>query len=640
VTQSPTVVRAGLLVCLFAASLGIISHAQVLTGTLTGLVVDQTEAVIPGASVTVTDVSTGREYRTTSDSAGAFTVTNLPNGVYRVMVEAKGFAKATIERVQLGVSQIAKVTARLEVARLGTEVVVTAEQAVVQTETAELKNVIDRAQIINLPLPTRNPLDLVRTMPGIATPTSSGIADSFVHGLRGNSTNITQDGINVADNFVKTSAFFALSAPTVDTVGEFNVSVGGIGADAGFGAAQVSIRTHRGSNEFHSSLFWFQRNDNLNANTWFNNAATVPRPYQLQNRIGASAGGPVYIPKVYDGRNRTFVFGTYEAYREPLSRSRTRTVLTPDARKGLFTYVPTSGGPARQVDLLSLGTLGTSAARPVINTDVMNFYSAMAPTEGLSDTGCASDTYNIRCFVFNLPGKNVVDRYTLRVDQQLTNDHAIEFVFNQSDFDSTPDLLNGIEPMFPKSKGGNQASRRQVATWAWQSVFGPSKTNELRFGFTRAPVGFNLFEDYKDTGGYQLTVGTVTDPTMTQANMPQGRNTPVRQLIDNFAWVRGGHSLRFGGEYRQILANSYFYNVVVPRVNLGSNSANPNGITTDKFPGGISSGDLGRASGVFNLVTGLLGSIQQGFNHTSPKSGFVPGVPRRIDPIQHHSCPN
>ena len=631
-----TLVTPLLVLLLFAGAI----HAQVLTGTITGLVVDPTEAVIPGAAVTVKDLSTGREYKTVSDSTGAFTVTNLPNGFFSVLVDAKGFAKVNIERVQVYLSQTAKVTARMELAKLGAEVVVLAEQTVIQTESAELKNSIDRAQIINLPLPTRNPLDLVRVMPGIATPTSSGIADSFVHGLRGNSTNLTQDGINVADNFVKTSAFFAISAPTVDTVGEFNVSIGGIGADAGFGAAQVSIRTHRGSNEFHGSLFWFQRNDNLNANVWFNNAANVPRPFQLQNRIGASAGGPVYIPKIYDGRNRTFVFGTYEAYREPLSRSRTRTVLTPDARKGLFTYVPTSGGAPQQVNLLTLGTLGASTSPPALNPAVMDIYNAEVPTAGMSDTGCAGDTYNIRCFVFNLPGKSIQDRYTLRVDQQLTNDHSLEFVFNQSDFDSTPDLLNGIEPRFPakdpKARGGSQASRRQVLTWAWQAIFGSSKTNELRFGYTRAPVGFNLFENYKETGGYQMGVGTVTDPIYTQTNMPQGRNTPVRQLIENFAWVRGGHSLRFGGEYRQILANSYFYNTVVPLVTLGSNSANPNGITAAKFPGGISSGDLGRAGGIFNLVTGLLGSVQQGFNHTSPKSGFVPDVPRRIDPIQHN----
>ncbi|HEV8133009.1 MAG TPA: carboxypeptidase-like regulatory domain-containing protein [Acidobacteriota bacterium] len=609
--------------------------AQVQNGTLTGAVADPSGAVIPGASVSVVDLNTGQTYNVVSDDSGVFIVPSLPNGFYRVTVEMPGFQTVTIDRVQVFVSQTARVVAKMQLSTVGTQVVVSSEQVTVQTESVELKNSVDRRQIMDLPLPTRNPLDLVRTMTGIVTPTASGIADAFVHGLRGNATNITQDGINVADNFVKTSSFFAISAPTVDTVGEFNVSIGGIGVDAGFGAAQVNIVTQRGSNDFHGSLFWFQRTNAFNANTWFNNASGVPRPFQLQNRIGASAGGPVFIPKVYNGRNRTWVFGSYEAFREPLSRPRTRTVLTPSARLGSFTYTPTSGGAAQTVNLLTLGTIGTSSVTPTINKAVMDFYNSLVPAEGLTDAGCGGgDVANIRCFVFNLPGKGVQDRYTLRADHQLTERHSLEFVFNQADFDSTPDLLNGIEPNFPKSPGGAQVSRRQVLTWGLHSVFGTNKTNEVRVGYQRAPVGFNLFEDYKSTGGFQLTVPRVTDPTITSTNLPQGRNTPVRQVIDNFAWIKGSHAIRFGGEFRLVLANSYFFNTVVPLVTLGSNSANPNGITAAKFPGGINAGDLSRASDVFNLVTGLLGSIQQGFNHTSPSSGFVRGVPRNINPIQ------
>src|SRR5262249_2204947 len=334
------------------------------------------------------------------------------------------------------------------------------------------------------PLPTRNPLDLVRTMAGITSPTSSGIGDSFVHGPRGNATNVTFDGINAADNFVKTSAFFGINTPTVDTVGEFTVSVGGVGADAGFGAAQVSMVTQRGGSEFHGSAYWFQRTNALNANTWFNNASGILRPFQLQNRLGASAGGPVILPKIYNGRNKTFIFGNYEAYREPLSRPRVPTVLTPSARQGLFTYTPNSGGGPQAVDLLSLGTIGTSSTKPTVNAAVMNFYNSLVPADGLSDAACpVGDGVNIRCFPFNLPGKGIIDRYTLRVDHYLTQNHQLEFVWHQQDFDSRPDLLNGIEPTFPKSTVGSQGSRSQLFVWALHSIFGPNKTNEFRVGY-------------------------------------------------------------------------------------------------------------------------------------------------------------
>ena len=647
-----TLLTASALFCVVLLLSAVPGFAQVLNGTLAGSVMDPQSLGVPGAKVTVVDRATGRQYTATTDETGAFTVNNLEKGTYRVSVEATNFAKFTIESVQVNVAQAAKVIVKMELAATGTEVMVVDTQTVIDTESAELKSSVDRRQIIELPLPTRNPLDLVRTMPGVVTPTSSGIADAFVHGLRGNSTNITQDGINVADNFVKTSSFFAISAPTVDTVGEFNVSIGGIGVDSGFGAAQVSIVTQRGQNAFHGSAYWFQRTRVLNANTWFNNAAGVPRPFQLQNRIGVNAGGPVYLPKLFNGKNRFWVFGNYEAYREPLARSRTRVVLSDAARTGSFTYAATCGagtqpacpagvtnGQLITANLLALGTAGQPSGQPApISTTVMNFYNLLVPSAN-TDAGCGSgDTRNIRCFTFNLPGSSVQDRYTLRADYQLTKNHSIEFVYNRANFASTPDLLNGIEPQFPKSPGGAQTSIREVYSWGMNSIFGNNKTNEARAGYQHAPVQFNLFNDFSTTGGFQITTpGVLTDPTLTSGNLPQGRNTPVRQATDNFAWVKGRHTLRFGGEYRQILANSFFFNTVVPRVFLGQNTAsNPDGLSAGKFNGGISSGDLTRAQTVFDMVTGLLNSVSQGFNHTSATSGFVAGKPRVINPIQHN----
>lgn len=637
--QDPWFVLRLALVAIFLVAAGV--SGQVLTGTITGTVVDPTDAVIPGAKVTVTDLGTGRVYSATTDSNGTFTFTNLPNGFFSVQVEAEGFAKFQSPRVQVNVAQTSRVYAKLELAKAGSEVIVTSEQTVVETESPELKNSVDRKQIMNLPLPTRNPLDLVRTMPGIVTPTTSGIADAFVHGLRGNSTNITQDGINVADNFVKTSSFFALSAPTVDSTGEFNVSIGGIGVDAGFGAAQVNIRTQRGSSDFHGSVFWYQRTNAFNANTWFNNSNGVdssgnpisPRPYQLQNRIGVNAGGPVYIPKLYEQKDKTFVFGTYEAFREPLSRSRTRIVLTPAARMGDFTYTPTSGGGPVTVNLLTMpGTAGLP-----LNNDVVSYYNAIVPNPNTT-SGCTNDGVNTQCFQFNLPGTSNQDRYVIRADHQLTPNHAIEFVYTRANFSSIPDLLNGIEPNFPNAIGGGQVSHREVYAAAWHSSWGASKTNEVRFGLQRAPVAFDLFEDYAATGSYQLNLPLVTDPTIVQGNLPQGRNTPVRQLMDNFAWSSGNHLWRFGGEWRLVLADSYFFNTVVPSVTIGSATSNSDGISSADFTpfGDISSGDLGRARNIYQILTGLVSGVTQGFNHTSPTSGFVAGVPRTVDPIQHN----
>ena len=615
------------------------AFSQVLTGTLTGTVMDQSNALVPGAAVAVKNLETGKEFKTTTDAKGEFTFTNVPDGAYSVTIDQPGFARAQVARVDVAVSNVTNVPVKLEVAKTGTEVVVESQATTVQTESAELKNTITRSQLDEIPLPTRNPMDLVKAFAGILTPNISGVTggDAFVNGLRGNTTNLTQDGINVQDNFVKTSAFFALSAPVADSIGEFNVTVGGVGADAGFGSAQVSMVTQHGSNDPHGSVYWYQRNNFLNANTWFNNQSGTPTPFQHQNRLGATVGGPVWLPKVYHGKNKTFFFFAYEGYREPRAQPRTRTVMTTSAEQGLFTYTPTTGGGPVTVNLLNVGTIGTSSVKPAINQTTMGIYTKYVPQSGYTDAGCGSgDGTNVRCIALNLAGVNNQDRYTVRADHQLTSKHSIEFVFNEAKFNTAPDFLNSNEPPFPGAPwAGGQISTRQVAVWALQSVINEHQTNEFRVGFQRAPVAFAYSNTFGETNGAQVAYSTVTSPIETTTNLPQGRNTPERQFIDNYAWVKGTHQIRFGGEYRWLVADSYFWNTVFPRVSIGSNSANSNSLSSATLPG-ISAAELTLANSIFNNITGMLGSISQGFNHTSPTSGYVSGQPENYTPVQQN----
>ena len=611
--------------------------AQVLTGTISGTVSDPSGAVVPGATVSASDSQTGQSYKVTADQSGNFTLTNLPNSTYRVTVEHPGFAKVTVAGVVVSVSQTTPLPVKLELASASTEVVVEATQAGVQTESAELKNTVDREQLDTMPLPTRNPLDLVKAFAGVLTPNNgAGTAgDAFVNGLRGNTTNLTQDGVNVQDNFVKTSGFFAISAPIADAIGEFNMTVGGVGADAGFGSAQVTMITQRGTNQYHGEAYWYQRTSFLNANSWFNNQSGTPTPFQLQNRLGATLGGPVWIPKLYHGKNRTFFFFSYQAYREPRSQPRTRTVMTSAAETGQFTYTPTTGGGPQTVNLLNIGTIGNTGLKPAINSAIMGIYTKYVPQSGYTDAGCGSgDTINIRCISLNLGGVNNQNYYTVRADQQIGSKNTFEFVFNEAQFNTAPDFLNSNEPSFPGAPWtGGQLSTRQVFVWALTSVLSPTKTNEFRVGYQRAPVAFAYGNTFGETGGNQVAYQTVTSPIETTTNLPQGRNTPVRDFIDNFAWVRGNHQLRFGGQYHWLLANSYLYNTVFPRISLNSNAANPDNLSTATLPG-ISAAELTIAQSIFHDITGLMGSVSAGYNHTSPTSGYVAGVPEQYTPVE------
>jgi hypothetical protein len=623
------------LIVLMAVSL---APAQILTGTLTGTVSDTSDAVVPNAVVTATDLNSGLVYKEKTNSSGEYTFTSLPNSTYKLTVEFPGFSKVEVNNVHVDVSQTSRIPVKLAIEKTGTEVIVEAQQTSVQSESAELKSTVDNAQLVNMPLPTRNPLDLVKTFAGITTPNTTSVTggDAFVHGLRGNDTNLTQDGINVQDSTVKTSAFFAISSPVADTIEEINVSVGGIGTDGGFGAAQVSMVTKKGTNQYHGTAYWYQRTDALNANTWFNNEAGVKRPFQLQNRIGATVGGPASIPKLYNAKNKTFFFFSYQAYREPRASPTTRSVEVPSAEQGLFTYTPTGSSSPTTVNLLNVGTIGNTGIKPTINPTLGPLYTGIVPQSGYTNAGCGGDAVNISCLVFNEKGINNQDYYTVRMDEQLGQKNTFQFIYNRANYNTSPDFLNSNQPPFLDSPwSGGQISTRSTFTWAWITTLSPTMTNEVRIGYQHAPVSFAYGYNFADTGGNQVLYSTVTSPVMTSTNFPQGRNSPVQQYIDNYAWVKGTHQMRFGGEYRRNVATDYLYNTVFPRTTLGVNASNPDNLSTATLPG-ISAGELTLANSIFVNDTGLLGSISQGFNHTSPTSGYVPGVPEQYTPIQQN----
>jgi hypothetical protein len=590
---------------------------------------DPSGAVVPNATIKAVDLATNRESTATAGKNGEFVIPGLTEGFYKVTISARGFSDYVVGAMQVNVSQTAHINAKLTVGAVGTEVSVVADQASVQTETAEVKFAIDQKQIMNMSLPTRNPLDIVRLLPGMSTPTGGVTGgDVIVHGLRANSTNITLDGINIADNYVKTSSFFGINAPVVDSVGEFNVSTSGIGVDAGFGAAQVSMRTARGTNGLHGAVYWFQRNSFLNANTYFNKQQTpvTKRPFQLQNRLGFNVGGPVFAPKIYNGKNKLFFFGSFEAYRQPASQSQVRTVWTPAARNGMFTYTGTDKAQ-HTVNILDPtlgGKIGGTGLPVVSNAALLGVYNSVAPAPtGFS--GCSgADNFNIGCYLWNASGVSKQQRYAGRIDYNINNNHSVEATYNQQNFLSAPDFLNSGVASFPGPGGSAQESKRQLFSWAVHSTFGTNKTNEARFGLTRAPVSFSLKQDYSPSGNVQIVVPTVSNPYFVQGNFPQGRNTPVRQFTDNFAWVKGHHTLKLGGEWRWISALSFLYSYTqYPRLDIASSPQGTGLTDPTKFPGGISSTDLTKAGNLFAFVTGMLGSTRQGYVRTSPTSGYV-----------------
>jgi hypothetical protein len=619
------------LTALFALSLiGSTAFGQVTRTSLSGLINDQTGAAVSGAKVTAKHIATNEEFRTTTDAQGAFIFPSMPLGKFSVTIEAAGFKRVEAQNVTLEVGVPAKLNLAMEVGQVSEAVVVSGEaQEVINTTNPTLTNVINTRQVKDLPLLNRDPLGLARLQAGISV-AGDDTRNASVGGLRGTATNVTQDGINAMDNFVKTSSFFAISAPSLDSTSEFSVTVGTVGSDAGRGVAQVRMVTKSGSNAFHGRLFYQHRNDALNANNFFNNATNLAKPVQRQHFFGFNVGGPVLAPK-YNGRDKSFFFFSYEGFRENFQTSRNRRVLTPEARQGIFRYTG-SDGQVQSVNLLNIGSFNS------LNSVTGAQLNAMpAPNNTL-----VGDGLNTAGFRFNVTGTDPNDKYVGRFDQKLLDSsrygsHKLEFVYNYAKFLLTPDTFNSLEAPFPGGVNAFQSSERTLVTAAIQSTFGSRITNEVRVGHQRAPVGF-LREPTPNTPYFINTfAGTAANQdqvaSFDNTFLSQGRNTLVYEYIDNFSLAARSHTFRMGADIQSITAITFNDAGTTQLVNIGSNDANQDGILDSEFPnlpaGATGTAIVNRARSVFADVVGLLASTNRTFNVTSPTSGFVPGSTRQ-----------
>jgi hypothetical protein len=287
----------------------IVIHGQTTTGSVSGTVTDPGNAVIAGATVTVTSVNTGAERTGVTNSSGAFDFQALLPGVYTIAVEASGFKKAIVREVVVSVASTANLTIPLEIGLANETVTVTTTQEVINSTSPSLTNVINTRQVVDLPLGGRNPVELAALQAGIAV-IGTDTRGASVGGLRQTAVNLTQDGINAMDNFVKTSSFFAVTTPSLNSTQEFSITTGTVGSDAGRGAAQVNLVTKGGTNDFHGGAFLQLINESYNAYTFFNNTfMVVTSAAQCISRDLAKVGGVFIAARIgrsFSSRTKRF----------------------------------------------------------------------------------------------------------------------------------------------------------------------------------------------------------------------------------------------------------------------------------------------------------------------------------------------
>src|SRR5436190_12042364 len=323
-------------VCCLA--LPILTFAQTINATLGGTVSDATGALIPGVTITATNLATGIVTPVVTNEAGAYNFASIQSGTYKVTAELPGFQTQTYNNVNLGVSQQVRLNFTLQVGTItqSVEVSVPADN-LIATSSSSVGSVLSDSKIKDLPLIDRNVLGLVSTQPGVQMLGMAGGGDlaapAIFAGTRGTNVNTSRDGVSVNDTRHNDSGGFAVTYTSPDLVEEVRVIVAAADAELGRGGGQVQMATRSGTNQYRGSLFYTNRNSALDSSSWFNNFNSTPKNYYNRNQFGGRIGGPII-------KNKTFFFGLYDGQRFITKDTVVGNVLTATARQGIFRYFP------------------------------------------------------------------------------------------------------------------------------------------------------------------------------------------------------------------------------------------------------------------------------------------------------------
>ncbi|MDQ4120895.1 MAG: TonB-dependent receptor [Acidobacteriota bacterium] len=629
-----------LLIALTIFASAALALGQTTTGRLSG-VVSGPDGVLPGATVTATDNNTGKTQTVTTDGEGAFLFPQLEFGTYTVNITAGGFKTFSATEVKIDVGRDYTLNPTLEVGNVQETVTVTAGADVVTATSAQISNTVSPQQILSLPLLARNPLTLTTLQAGVQ---SNPFQNTTINGMRTTMTNITRDGINIQDAYIRTNATdFAPGRPTVDDTAEFTISTSNQEADQGFGGSQIRLVTPRGGKDISGALYAYNRNSAFAANNFFNNRQGLGLPFRNRNNFGGKVGGPMPIPAFGEGgptllRDKGFFFVNYDKLIDPVSSRYTRTILTPGARTGEFRYVRATPGAAIDqtigtarvicpaTTVANTGTcvvsniLGFATGRGLanipstINPIIQQRIISQLPTESNFTGG---DQLNTAGYTLNRQTNQERTTFSSRFDLDINENHTVKLVYSwnlesnlRGDTDST-----GFGPT-PRI---TQTSENRTFAMTYRTVISPTIVNELTGGGFFSEVPWFLNSQAPPFPEYLLAVPLVTNPEV--PNSIQGRRTGNKTIMDNVDWVMGKHNLRFGGQYQRFRVDAYDEFGIIPTYSIGTSTSTPQ-FTAANFPGGISNTQLGTANGLLALLGGIVSAGTQTYNLTSLESGY------------------
>jgi hypothetical protein len=542
---------------------------QTSRGTILGSVRDPSGAAVPETKIVITNQATNVSLNYLTDETGDYYVPSLLPGLYRIEAQKTGFRQVTVPDVRVEVNQTVRVDILMKLGEVTEVVEVSDVPLLVQTDTTTLGQVVSNRGVTELPLNGRDFTNLLRLNVGVGevqggittAPTirRHGLNDAFrmvsVNGARPASISFIIDGVTANESLFQTAAVI----PPIDAIQEFKLRNGLYSAEFGMGAAQVNVALRSGTNDLHGSLWEFLRNDALQKkHPRFHTKSPLK-----QNQFGAALGGPIWIPGLYKGKDRTFFFGSYQGGRRRIGSIGQAQVPTQRQRQGDFsdwpvqlfdplTTVPNPGATPPVIRQPFPGNRIPSTLFAPQSQNLVKYFPA--PT-----SECPLPCNN---FTRGIVNSVTVDSLTVRVDHNIGDSNRLygHFVF-QNEEAPTPSLI----PL--SGHKVTQNGRNAGVTWA--HIFSPRELNEVRLGFNRlyflqsyetAFGGVNYWKEVglknlRDHPSYYalpaISLGTNYTGVGSGLTAPFFNITNIFHVVEHFTLTRGRHSMKAGADIRR-----------------------------------------------------------------------------------------
>ncbi len=619
-----------------------VCNAQVLYGSLTGNVTDPSSAAIPAAKVQVVHNETGVTRQTETDTRGAYLFSNLPFGSYKVTVDAKGFKTSIVDKVQVNVNEVRRVDISAQIAQATETVEVAANSAVLQTDKSDVHSEISAQQVVELPYnggEGKNFQSLLYLVPGAGIPATREANSEagnpqraqtiFMNGVSstGNSTKL--DGATVSYPWLPVNIAYVPPSEAIETV---SITTNSFDAEQGAaGGAAVNVAIKSGTNNLHGVLFERNQNNDMTAVNYFSH--TSPLNKNVFNQYGFAVGGPVWIPKLFNGKNKLFFFADYQGTkRRQYAATTNKTLPTSAMRTGDFSatgvtiYDPLTGNAD--------GTGRTPFANNTIPTGRIDPASAtltsLLPT--LTRPGAFTSNYDAY-------GNTQYNRsnWDFKVNYNPTEKAMVwgRYSISPMDIVALLDLGPAGGDAFGGGNPGHAGGRVQTTAAGFTYAVSPSMVVDGNVGYTRQNIGANgdpqdgfygldvlkipgtngVGPNYAGIPGFQVT-GVANIGNTSTGSPFQFRDNQYTTGI-NLSKTKGAHNLRFGFEYDKYALNHF----------------QPQG------------GTFGTARGTFGFdgtLTALKGGAAVNFNGVPANSWaeFLLGFPSRVGKITQFQNPN